>query len=106
MSLKLKERPSFDQFKEFFKAAVAQHTGKAPGDYDRWLELGDEEKRWSLLRTLKERVEEEYGVELLLQEKLVSDNTLFESITIKLYHVYSTVYLMERINSKIRARQN
>jgi hypothetical protein len=104
MTTQLKERPTFEQFKDYLKEAVARVTGLTAGDLDRWVNLGDEGIRSAILLQLKEKLEGEYGVELVWEERMAGADLTLESVAIQLHHVYSTVYLMERINSKIRNR--
>ncbi|MCL4439136.1 MAG: hypothetical protein M1609_00660 [Firmicutes bacterium] len=104
MDKQMKEKPTFDQFNNYLKEAVAGIAGQAAGDRDRWVEIGDEVKRADILQLLKKRLESEYGVELVWGESIIFADQPLESVAIQLHHVYSTVYLMERINNKIRNR--
>lgn len=104
MQGKLKERPSFEHFKSCLKAAIREVTGFDAGDSDRWPGIGDEGKRKEILSSLKRSLEAEYGVELPVDNMPAADATI-ESIAVQLHHVYSTVYLMERINQKIIGRR-
>lgn len=69
-----------------------------------WKDIGDEVNRADILQQLKKKLESEYGVELVWGENMVSADLPLESVAIQLHHVYSTIYLMERINNKIRNR--
>jgi len=106
MGAQMKERPTFEQFKSYLKEAVAVVAGQADAERDRWADIGDEVKRAAILQQLKKRLESEYGVELVWGENIVSADLPLESVAIQLHHVYSTVYLMERINNKIRNRKS
>ncbi|MFZ5644299.1 MAG: hypothetical protein ACOY46_11980 [Bacillota bacterium] len=106
MVTKLKERPSFDVFKDLLIKTVSGVTGKECSSSDRWLDLGDEAVRQGILYTFKKNIESEYGVELVLREGLFNSDIVIESMAIQLHHVFNNVYLMERINYKIRQRKN
>jgi len=102
----LKERPSFEAFKGMLMDTVSAITGRECSSYDRWLDLGDEAVRQGILYTFKKNIESEYGVELVLREGLFNSDIVLESMAIQLHHVFNNVYLMERINYKIRKRKN
>lgn len=103
----LKPQPTFEQFKKHFWAALVAVKGDvAYSERDRWLAIGNREEREKILSTLKVMLEEEYGVELVLKSGLVEEDTLVESIIVRLHHVFSSVYIMERINARILARRS
>lgn len=104
MQGKLKERPSFEHFKSCLKAAIREVAGFDAEDSHRWAGIGDEGKRMGVLLSLKRSLEAEYGVELPVDNMPHADAAI-ESVAVQLHHVYSTVYLMERINQKIIARR-
>lgn len=106
MSAQMKDRPDFELFKEYLKEAVAEKAGISVLDGYRWISIGDESKREEILQSLQKRLKDEYGVELVYREDLLFTDLPFESVAIQLHHVYSTIYLMERINNKIRNRKN
>ncbi len=102
-----KERPSFDKFKEFFIGIINEYLPETKVlDTTRWTEMADEETRKKILHGMKEKIEGDYGVELVIAPEIYNLNTSLESLLSRLHHVFSTVYLMERINDKIRARQH
>ncbi|MFZ5648011.1 MAG: hypothetical protein ACOY30_10380 [Bacillota bacterium] len=105
MQGELKERPTFDIFKAYLRKAVREIMGVNIDDRHRWLDIGDEGQREEILNTLKRFLEAEYGVELVIPENLKGQDIAFETVAIQLHHVYSTVYLMARINRKIFARR-
>lgn len=71
-----------------------------------WLSTGDPPARAAILEEFKKRVEGRYGTELVVAPELVFLDRSLESIAVQLYHVFSTVNLMERINAKIRSRMH
>ncbi|GBF34074.1 hypothetical protein DCCM_3186 [Desulfocucumis palustris] len=102
-----KERPSFDNFKQCFKDIINEYSpGIEVPDSTKWTEIADGETRNKILRRMKERMEVEYGVELVIAPEIYNLDTSLEGLLARLHHVFSTVYLMERINDKIRARQH
>lgn len=102
-----KPAPSFEQFKGYLFSAIHQKFPDLEiNPYSRWTELAGGKDRKEILYNLKRMVEEEYDVELVIAPDLFNLDTILESLASQLHHVYSTVYLMERINDKIRARQH
>lgn len=102
-----KERPSFAEFKERFIAVTEREMpGKAIDGATGWVELGDEKTRKNILYAMKAGLEEEYNVELVITPDLFDLDCSLEGLISRLHHVFSTVYLMERINDKIRARHH
>ncbi len=102
-----KERPSFEKFKEYFfevlKEEIPEH--EIAGNTN-WGGLENEETRKKILHSLKAGLEGEYNVELVITTDLYNADCSLEGLASRLHHVFSTVYLMERINDKIRARQH
>ncbi|KJS15506.1 MAG: hypothetical protein VR69_13140 [Peptococcaceae bacterium BRH_c4b] len=102
-----KERPSFEKFREYFFAVLEKEIpGHEIAGNTNWEELVNEEARKKILHSLKAALEGEYNVELVITPDLYNANCSLEGLVSRLHHVFSTVYLMERINDKIRARQH
>lgn len=100
-----KEKPSFENFQDVFMEEIKKSPlGSKFSLKNSWLEVGDEALREEILNNFKAFMEKEYDVELVLGEAL-SMNKSIESIIISLYQAFSTVYIMERINDKIRSRK-
>lgn len=102
------KRPDFDAFREIFLDCLSEHAGQgAPVSAEaKWAEVGDGEARREVLEAVKERVREGYGVEFEINHRLLSVEGPVESAVIQTFHELNTIYLMERINAKIRAGHN
>jgi hypothetical protein len=102
-----KERPSFGEFREHFLAVIGEEiNGQAVDGAASWTGLENEETRKNILYAMKARMEGEYNVELVITPDLYNLKCSLEGLISRLHHVFSTVYLMERINDKIRARRH
>ncbi|MEW5953244.1 MAG: hypothetical protein AB1815_05745 [Bacillota bacterium] len=101
-----KKRPSFEQFRDWFIGAVTGLSDKDLKDGALpWLEVGDEKKRLEILIVLGQRLEKEFGVSFVVDNRMVNLNCPVESIVIQLFHVFSTVSLVDHINSKVYGRR-
>lgn len=102
-----KKRPSFDQFRQLFMDIIAEHSqvdlrdGILP-----WPEVGDEKKRRNILTAFEQRLEKELGVPVYIERGLGDLDKPTESVVIQLFHVFSTVYLVEHINQKAYGRRS
>ncbi|MCL6638829.1 MAG: hypothetical protein K6T80_04000 [Firmicutes bacterium] len=101
-------QPDFDGFKEIFLNAVKECLGNgAIIDVETpWLEFGGEDLRRRILERVRDKVLDRHGVEFEVNRRLLSVKGPLESAIIQTYHEFNTVYLMERINDKIRAKNN
>ncbi|MEG6523484.1 hypothetical protein [Desulfotomaculum sp. 1211_IL3151] len=97
------EKPTFEKFRESFLQLMEQFTEKEPNPYDDWLEIADSEIRESIIRQFIQSNEQQYGFEIVLQGKLANREGSVEGVVGELYHVFSTMFLVEVINSKIRS---
>ncbi|WP_078060301.1 hypothetical protein [Desulfotomaculum copahuensis] len=97
------QKPSFEQFLNGL-LETARERVPACDAATPWLSTGDGAVRAAILDEFKRRVEKQYGTELVVEPDLISLDRPLESIAVQLYHVFSTVHLMERINAKIRSR--
>jgi ERCC4-type nuclease len=55
---------------------------------------------------LREKVQADYGVDFEVNRRLLSVFGTVESAVIQTYHELNTIFLMEKINNKIRAKFN
>ena len=102
------KRPDFDTFREMFLNCLSGHTG---GDAAalagaKWADVGGLEARREVLEAVREKLREEYGLEFEVNKRLLSVEGPVESAVIQTFHELNTIFLMERINAKIRARLN
>lgn len=102
------KRPDFDSFKRMFLETLEALTGSGSRDKldTPWKDLGDEELRRDILERLREKVRADYGVDFEVNHRLLSVFGTVESAVIQTYHEMNTIYLMEKINDKIRAKFN
>ncbi|MDQ0285669.1 hypothetical protein J2Z49_000773 [Desulfofundulus luciae] len=99
------KRPGFEQFRDALIALIKEHVKQEEIDpFSPWLHVGDESTREAILHAFKSRMESTYGVELVVEPHLVSLDRPVESIAVQLHHVFNTIFLMEQINARIRAR--
>lgn len=97
--------PLFEQFREMLLDVIKDRVKREVGPDTPWPEVGDERTREEILFAFKQRMESDYGTELVLEPHLVHLDRPVESVAIQLHHVFNTVYLIERINDKIRERK-
>ncbi|MCL6634415.1 MAG: hypothetical protein K6T29_01430 [Peptococcaceae bacterium] len=101
------KRPDFDTFREIFLSCLAGAAGQeAAAAGAEWSGIGDGEVRRKVLEAVKEKIREEYGLEFEVNHRLLSVPGPVESAVIQTFHELNTIYLMERINAKIRAKMN
>lgn len=100
-----KTKPSFYKFREEFFTLVNEITGVQAEPGDNWTNVGNSELREQIIKSMTRRMEEEYSLEMVLQESIRDKEGSVEGVAVELYHVFSTMFLVEVINSKIRAGQ-
>jgi hypothetical protein len=102
------KKPKFDDFRESFLNCLSGITGRdaavlAKSD---WQEAGLDEARQRVLEAVKEQMNAGYGVDFEVNHRLLSVQGPVESVIIQTYHELNTIYLMERINAKIKSQMN
>lgn len=103
----LKPRPSFFQFRDMLLETIVEKIGPAGITPDvSWLGFNQKNDRMEILKSFKDRVEKEFGVEMLIDSSLADLDTTLEGLANAMHHTFSTVHLMERINQKVRNRLN
>ncbi|ABO50663.1 hypothetical protein Dred_2146 [Desulforamulus reducens MI-1] len=103
MKIGNQEKPTFAQFRESFLMTLHQITGMNVNTCDSWLTMGDSEIREKTIREFIRLNEQQYGFEIVLLGQLNNKEGSIEGVIGELYHVFSTMFLVEVINSKIRA---
>lgn len=100
------KKPEFDDFREIFLECLSKITGQALPALARteWDKVGPLETRREALKAVSEKVLESYGIEFEVNQRLLSVNGPVESAIIQAYHELNTIYLMEKINAKIRSK--
>ena len=97
-----RKRPSFSQFREWFMAAVHKHAAeRTNGPLTRWHSVGSEEQREKIIDTFLNDLEVRYGFRPVFQEQLHKLDCPLESVANHIFHVFSTMYLVEHINAKM-----
>lgn len=99
------KKPTFEQFLALFVLTVKELAPVADPAAS-WTLVGDENTRATILNNFKKKVEETFGSELVVERELIFLDRSLESVAVQLYHVFSTVFLMEKINAKIRVRMH
>ena len=101
------KKPAFNDFRKLFLEQVNLINGSNINDfYLKWNETGNSETRSKVLDSFHAKITELYGLEIEKKKSLVDVEGFIESVIIQIHHEYSTVYLIERINDKIRAKKN
>lgn len=102
------KRPEFDDFRELFMDCLRYELRSDPQVFKemKWLEIGDEEFRRTILESLNKKLMKIYGVEFQINRRLLYVEGPVESVIIQTFHELSTINIMERINAKIVARRN
>lgn len=97
------KKPTFGTFRNDFLIAAQQITGKQVNPEDGWTEIGNSEIRERLIKDFIRLMEERYGFEIVLKSRLNERQGSVEGVVGELYHIFSTMFLVEAINSKIRS---
>ncbi|AEF94382.1 hypothetical protein Desca_1527 [Desulfotomaculum nigrificans CO-1-SRB] len=96
------EKPTFEQFKQHFLTTVCDITGQTPATDTNWVEIGDSETRERIIKEFVRKMEQQYTLEIVLKSPLNNKSGTIEGVVGELYHIFSTMFLVEVINSKIR----
>lgn len=96
------KRPSFNQFREWFIEAVNKHAaGKTNGPLTHWHSVGTVEQREKIIESFLDDLEFRFGFRPLIKEPLHEQDCPMESVASHIFHVFSTMYLVEHINAKM-----
>lgn len=96
-------KPTFLEFRKDFLALIQETTGQAV-EYDaNWSSIGDSEIREGIIKGFIRNQEQRYGFEIVLKSPLQDREGMVEGVVGELYHVFSTMFLVGVINSKIRS---
>jgi len=99
------QKPSFDKIRQEFLTIIKQVSGFEAGPEDTWNEIGDCEIRDRIVKEFVRQMEQQYTLEIVLKSPLHDKTGSVEGVIGELYHIFSTMFLIEVINSKIRAGQ-
>ena len=101
-----KKRPDFEQFKTLFMEEVIRCTNSSDKNTFRpWLEVGNESLRQEIINSFVSILVNRYGVTPVLDEPLSSLDSPIESVINRIYHVFSTMFLVEHINEKMYGKR-
>jgi hypothetical protein len=102
-----KKQPSFVKFRLSFLEVVKKIAKNNSIDaYTEWQQVGDIEKRKAILNQIKQNIMVDYGFEPVIEEKLYDFEGPIESVANQVHHVFSTMYIIEKINAKQAARRH
>lgn len=102
-----KKQPSFVQFRiNFLESVKALASDNGIDAYTEWQDVGDLETRKDILNKVQQDILTDYGFEPVIFDKLYDFEGPVESVANQVHHVFSTMYIMERINAKQIARRN
>jgi len=102
------KRPEFESFRAIFVECVVKITGLEPSACTaiRWDDAGNLDERRQILEAVNDRLQDSYGVSFEVNNRLLKVDGPVESAIIQAFHELNTIYLMEKINDKIRRRLN
>ncbi|ACV63184.1 hypothetical protein Dtox_2373 [Desulfofarcimen acetoxidans DSM 771] len=107
MNLTTPKKPDFNEFRKLFMEQLSLISGNNIDDpFLKWQETGKRETRLKLLENFYAKIVELYGLEIEQNASLVDLDGYIESVIVQIHHTCSTMYLVERINDKIRAKMN
>ena len=96
-------KPTFYKFREDFLLLANEVLQCKVTSEKLWHELADSELRERLIKDFIRLMEERYHFEIVLKQPLAHKEGSVEGVVGELYHVFSTMFLVEVINSKIRS---
>jgi hypothetical protein len=101
------DRPDFEWYRSLFLECMLKLEGWDPSVCcgPKWLELGTAESRRRLLETVGAELKKSCGAAFEVNERLLGVDGPVESVIIQTFHEFNTIYLVERINKKIRSAQ-
>ena len=99
------EKPSFVKIHQVFLSLIKEMTGFEADPEQSWTEIADSETRERIVKEFVRRMEQQYALEMVLNASLKDKEGSLEGVIGEIYHVFSTMFLVEAINSKIRAGQ-
>jgi hypothetical protein len=102
------KRPDFDSFRAVFIECLVQLTNLDPlsSTEIKWNEVGNLELRRQNLESCNAKLQESSGLGLEVNHRLLNVEGPVESAIIQSYHELNTIYLLEKINEKIKKRLN
>lgn len=103
-----RKRPSFEQFREWFVKEVKKYTPvEIKNTYMAWAKVGDEELREDIIEAFMQTLEKRFGFRPVFNERLSTMDGSMESVIIRIFHVFSTMFLVDHINEKMyKQRKN
>jgi hypothetical protein len=102
------KRPDFDSFRVIFLECLVQLTSLDPSASTaiKWDEVGNLEVRRQILGSVNAKLQEGSGLGFEVNHRLLNVEGPVESAIIQSYHELNTIYLLEKINEKIKKRLN
>lgn len=102
------KRPDFDSFRAVFLECLVQHTNLGPtaSTATGWDEVGSLEVRRQILESVSAKIQDSCGLSFEVNHRLLKVEGPVESVIIQSYHELNTIFLVEKINEKIRRRLN
>ncbi|WP_027363370.1 hypothetical protein [Desulfotruncus alcoholivorax] len=103
-----RKRPSFETFRVWFIEEVErQAQTKIDNPFMNWHDVGSEKLRENIIDTFLEMLESRFGFQPVFKTKLSQLDSSLESVIIQIFHVFSTMFLVEHINEKAyKQREN
>jgi hypothetical protein len=101
------KKPAFNEFKEWFREEVQRYTKT---NYDNfylpWTSIGSDETREEIIESFMQVLEKRFGFRPVISERLGNLDGAIESVIVRIYHVFSTMLLVEHINGKMYGRHS
>lgn len=103
-----RKRPSFETFRGWFIEEVEKQASiKVENPFMNWHDVGSEKLRENIVSNFLEMLEARFGIQPIFQTKLSVLESTLESVIIQIFHVFSTMLLVEHINEKTyKQREN
>lgn len=101
-----KKRPTFNQFKVWFMDELQRNTNNNyDNSYLPWASVGSEEMREEIIESFMHKLEKQFGFRPVIEERLSTMSGAIESVVIRIYHVFSTMFLVDHINEKMYGKR-
>lgn len=100
------EKPSFIKIRNEFLSLIKEITGLEVDTGQTWTEIADSEIRERIVKDFVRQMEQQYTLEIVLTSSLKDKAGSLEGVIGEIYHIFSTMFLVEAINSKLRNGQS
>lgn len=100
------KRPTFNQVRDWFIEEAKRHTSmQIDNTYIPWTDVGSEKLREEIVELFMKTLENRYGFRPIFEQQLHALDGSMESVINQIYHVFSTMFLVDHINNKMYKEQ-